>query len=450
MHMPKLSLKHKLPKNTVDGSHKHHHVSSRIQDLCNQLSNNTLTEFELGLTDNELHSKRDLSCLLKVVQGSDCRSIKSISIGWRLHRRDLSIVLSQLLPLILSKSKLQKLQLVLDSWVPESTLWRLLDSTTLTELVVGATRIKTRCVSDPRDDCQQKEIYQDDSIINIIHFLGASVKSLALVNCELCDDHVNQLLEALQQRVYPIQHLSLRHNRALMMSDWTHRIFQSLPQLRSLNVSLCDLDPADGHLLAQALRNAPSNSNLERLSVAGNYRMTIAIPELVDAASTRLQQLDCSFCDVQDRILSQVFEILATTSNCTLQSFICQASRVMDSTALVNCIQHNKSLRSLVLNHPKEPYSLSEETLQAICGAMPYNYTLEQLIVDCKNAKSIEPFEVWFALNRCGRRLVHQGFSSNLQWGSVLEKAAAMDDPNILYWLVQNGAEQFVCRQPDS
>ena len=89
--------------------------------------------------------------------------------------------------------------------------------------------------------------------------------------------------------------------------------------------------------------------------------------------------------------------------------------------------------------------------------ALEDNYHLQVLDVDCERQyqKVIKPWKFWLDLNQCGRfRLLNDnvtptakcrraGLGNLPSWGRILAKAASLEDPNLLFWLVKNGAEHF-------
>jgi hypothetical protein len=118
--------------------------------------------------------------------------------------------------------------------------------------------------------------------------------------------------------------------------------------------------------------------------VAGNYRMALAIPELVQVSVSQLVELDCSFCDLQNKSQKQVFELLASTPQCTIRSLRMQGTRINDTEVLVQCIQHNRSLEQVILDHPRESFPIEADGLGEMLEALQHNYRLQFLQVDYK------------------------------------------------------------------
>eukprot|EP00538_Stauroneis_constricta_P000682 CAMPEP_0119545852 /NCGR_PEP_ID=MMETSP1352-20130426/483_1 /TAXON_ID=265584 /ORGANISM="Stauroneis constricta, Strain CCMP1120" /LENGTH=528 /DNA_ID=CAMNT_0007590463 /DNA_START=426 /DNA_END=2012 /DNA_ORIENTATION=- len=525
MHIPKLSITQKhakaMPKISLKqkDSLAADHASFYIRSLCNQIAAGTLKELTLGMEDEHL-GKYDVLHLVSVIRKHPLRSLESLRIGWMLKSRDHRLVCKELLPMILRKADLKKLQLIMSSWVPESMLWRFLENQSLQEIEIQATRVQRKAQSDPRHNhsvrkyqfslssyrdshshrdghrdkheqhshhstsnssastgnphgaLQQhnphnsnsnahanhhmlwpEEDVPDDNIAQIVPFLSGSVHTLFLKDCDILDDHMEQLISDLHMRARahtPITNLSLRNNRRLTLtSSWINQIFHSLPELEFLDISLCDLDEDDGQALAAAIAAIPQDSNLKSVNVAGNYRMAESVPSIIKACveSGKLCQFDSSFCDVQNHNLSRTLNTLAfAPSQCVMKSFVSQGSRVHDATSLVNCIRHNTTLRSLVLNHRKETQPLSKQAVIDVSAAMEHNHSLVQLLVDCElqYRKYQQPMKYYLELNRCGRRVLACDEHTNedgLPWQCMVLDAATSKDPNVLHWFLRNGLE---------
>ena len=427
-------------------------LSTPLKNICDKLDKNTLTELKLGFEENEFRSKRDVQQLLKVCKNQYLHKVsidrysplRSIRVGWRLPSYVLPIFLQQVLPLLLSTPYVKHLQLCLDTWVPESTLVKIVTGNKLESLDLRAMRIQIRCVSDPRDNRGRLSVPSssgtDDSILRILPHLSKSITSLGLVDCDLTTPDITLLAEALKNR--HLSHLSLRLNRRLD-GGWKDLLNMGL---QSLDLSLCDLDSHMGFDLAWALEKsfATARTRLDKLNVAGNYRIAPAVPQLVRVAATRLMHFNCSFCDVQNKLQHDVFDILATAPDCTLRSFHMQAIRVQDASSLIKCVQQNRSLQSLNISNTKETFPLSREDLKLLNQALPHNYHLGQFHFDCERQywKYRDSLQFWLQLNKCGRRLLWND-SKGLSWSMVLARAAQLPDKQVLNWLVHNGVEHF-------
>jgi hypothetical protein len=426
-------------------------LSTPLKNICVKLDKNTLTELKIGFEEDEFHSKRDVRQLLKVCKNEYLHKVsidrysplRSIRVGWRLPSYVLRIFLEQVLPLLLSTPYVKHLQLCLDTWVPESTLKKIVNLNKLESLDLRSMRIQIRCVSDPRDNRGRFSVPSssgtDDSILRILPHLSKSITSLGLIDCDLTTPDIPILAEALKN--HHLTQLSLRLNRRLE-GGWNHLLNMGL---QSLDLSLCDFDSHVGFDLARAMEKSfAGGSRLDKLSVAGNYRIAPAVPQLVQVAATQLMHFNCSFCDVQNKLQHDVFDILATAPHCTLRSFHMQAIRVQDASSLIKCVQLNRSLQSLVISNSKETFPLSREDLKLLNQAMPLNYHLGQFQFDCERQhwKYRDSLQFWLQLNKCGRRLLWND-SKGLSWSMVLARAAQLPDKEVLQWLVLNGVEQF-------
>jgi hypothetical protein len=300
-------------------------------------------------------------------------------------------------------------------------------------------------VSDPLHD---RAIFDwessmiEDNIVQILPHLSPTVRTLNLMDCDILAHHIPRLRDALIKK-RQLECLSLRHNRDL---DGGWKELLSLT-ISSLDLSLCDLDAEDGHNLAQALKD---NRSLKRLSVAGNYRITVAIPELVQVASAALVALDCSFCEIQNNFQGKVFEILATADKCTIQSLTMQGVRIKDPDSLIKCLRDNTSLRRLILNHPRDRSKpIDSKSLRQIMDAVEHNYFLQSLEIDVPrhDRPLLEEMDFWLRLNRCGRSVILQDClesqGDSKPWLAVLKEAGLTGDKDIVYWLLTHGPELF-------
>jgi hypothetical protein len=186
--------------------------------------------------------------------------------------------------------------------------------------------------------------------------------------------------------------------------------------------------------------------HLRKLCLNGNYRLFDAIPGLVEASSDRLVELDCSFCDVQGKLQTNVFRALAESPGCTLQCFRMQGARIVNIKNLLNCINNNKSLRRLILDHPREPFPISHPQMEQISDALEFNFHLQDLKVDtlARVPKRIQKkIDFWLTLNQCGRASILNETTNSQAWSVSLSEAAKKDDPNILFWLLKHGSASF-------
>jgi hypothetical protein len=460
-----------------------------LQTIQRKLAQNALTEFKIGFDIDEFRSKRDVQSLINTIQDQYLHKLaldkisclESIRIGWKLPCFALGPVLQQIVPMLLQQpAQVQHLQLMINSWVPLPTIQRLVSWHTLETLDLQSLKIRTRCVSDPRpvadrgrsprrrnwafvpaisspsyissttkSDAASDDGFitaaaaVDDNVLAALPHISPSIKTLKLVNCALQVQDMPELIRCLRKKRH-VQCLSLRHNRRLYMNGWEKDLLHSLPFLKALDLSICDLDPVDGMRLAAAL-SKNSNSDIQSLSVAGNYRIHESIPQLVKACSLKgVIEMDCSFCDVQNKCQQEVFDFLATAQPCSLRSLKMQAVRMKNADSLVHCIEHNTSLERLILDHPREPYELSSQCMGQIVDAVRDNYYLKVFRVDPPldvDSKVLEEMEHWMTLNRCGRSILVN--DSSKYWPLVLANTSRLNDIDTFYWMLRNGAEQF-------
>jgi hypothetical protein len=461
-------MRHEKPfrmKLRGSGHNENKMFSSPMQTQLSKLAANTLLEFKVGFNNGELSSKHDVRNLIKVIEDkyfhklvNDKHScLKSIRIGWNLPRCVLVPMLQEVIPMLLKPpAKVTHLQLALDCWVPESTLKRLVSWHTLESLELGGVRIQTRAVSDVRHNRgkfrltpteRHSERFQpplssnlDDNIIGIIPYISESIESLKLSENDLQSHYIPLLCDNVRKK-RNIKSLSLRHNRDLA-GCWEELL--DLPQLKSLDLSICDMDESDGYMIVKALKE--QNHCLKKLSVAGNYRMAGAIPAMVEAAgTTALVAFDCSFCEVNNRFQRQVFHILATVPNCTLRSLRMQGTRIKNVDGILECIHKNQSLENLVLDHPREPAPLAANDISTMMEAVQSNYFLQDIRFDVekRNKDIMQGAQFWLDLNRCGRSLLLQENDTGKSWSNVIYSAAQMNDKDIVFWLLKHGANQF-------
>lgn len=460
---------------------------SKLQHVQAKLAQNTLTEFKIGFEHMEIRSKRDVQSLIATVRDHYLQrltvdkfsSLESIRIGWKLPHFALGPILQQVVPMLLTPpARVQHLQLVVNAWIPLPVVQTLVSWHTLETLDLRSFRIQTKTMSERRplprapavrhdrigirpssltlnattktdlsldDDDGESRITSDDSILSALPLLSPSIKTLKLIDCNLHPRDMPELIERLRRK-RSLRFLSLRHNRRLFLNGWEKTILKDLRFLECLDLSLCDLDVVDGFALARALEERKAvDSELTSLSIAGNYRLPMAVPRIVEASAMHgILELDCSFCDVQNKIQSQIFDCLATIQPCALRCLKMQSVRIKDCGSLIQCVQHNKSLERLILNHPREPYLVSNEAMDNIKDAIPHNYHLHTIQIDTQwdqDQEVLDSIEYWLTLNRVGRSIVVQDETKS--WPNVLTKAAALNNADMLYWIIRNGVDQF-------
>ena len=289
----------------------------------------------------------------------------------------------------------------------------------------------------------------DDSVVGLIPYVSESVETLRLVENNLQNYHIPMLCEHLQRKKN-VKALSLRHNRDL--DGYALPELFLIGHIKSLDLSICELDDTDGFIIAEALKQQNSGSSqLQKLNVAGNYRMSTAIPALIQQAATSLKAIDCSYCEVQNRCQTQVFKILASTAraDCTLRSLKLQGTRMKNADALVECIMANNGIESLIFDHPREPFAIGATNARKIMAALQSNCYVHTIKFDLerfnRDILQEDDAQFWLKLNKCGRSLLYENCASNnnLCWSKVLSNAAQMNDQEIVFWLLRHGSCQF-------
>eukprot|EP00535_Pseudo-nitzschia_heimii_P012081 CAMPEP_0197194664 /NCGR_PEP_ID=MMETSP1423-20130617/29658_1 /TAXON_ID=476441 /ORGANISM="Pseudo-nitzschia heimii, Strain UNC1101" /LENGTH=412 /DNA_ID=CAMNT_0042648121 /DNA_START=342 /DNA_END=1580 /DNA_ORIENTATION=- len=305
-------------------------------------------------------------------------------------------------------------------------------------------------------ESEEPRIWEQVNIINIIPYLSSGIKTLKFMSCGINKYHIPILCENIHRRMHGLEKLSLRQNFSL---DGGYHYLFALGGIRSLDLSLCDLDETDGYCVAHAIKKC-ENDNLQQLNLAGNYRLSMSVPDIVRAGATKLLHMDCSFCGVNMKSHQEVFEILAekpthsqsispsfqSGKKCTLQSFRMQGIVLYDVKGLIKCIRNNHSLRSLVVNHPHETRSISLESMQEVVEALRSNYSLQVLkfdIIPSQCLGMLKEFDFWLRLNRCGRRLLLQTNEVIDSWTNIIALAAKSNDHNVVFWLLKHGSVTF-------
>ena len=449
--MPKLSLPHTQQisqfsrlQASKDPEHKD------FQMLLQNLTENKLFQFHLGCKEKELRSKRDLRLLLKTIENQylvqlathKFSFLDTIKIGWYLPGFAIAPIIKQVIPYLLQRpAQVKHLELNVDRWLPKPALIYLVSWTTLESLTLRGIKIVTHSGSEPLSKSNEFDL---ENIIEIVPEISPTLTSLSLIDCDIRTHHITRLCEFLKRK-RNLKLLNLRLNRDIG-GGWEELLSLNVP---ALNLSLCDMNSDDGRQLTSGLRG---KSTLKHLNLSGNYRLTHAIPELVQVVSTNgLVELDCSYCEIDDATQSEVFRILAEEQHCQLRSLKMQGVIIEDTEPLINCIYKNTSLQRLILNHPKNKYIfLKSASVKRVLQAIKENYFLHtfQVNVRSRDQHLLNQMEFWFQLNRCGRSILYEGPSKVQQrdikpWITVLDNASKAGDVELMYWLVRHGAGLF-------
>jgi len=452
-----------------------------LKAIKKKLEQNSLVELRLGFEEGEFRSKRDVQSLVQVIEQKfhhqlslhKYSCLRSISIGWRLPNFALGPVLQSVIPSLLKGPvRVTHLQLILNDNppIPEACLRRIISwhslesidlrSITLQFIEAKSSKAEPIPVTKQVNVRRRRKMGSDESktwvranVIYILSYISTNIKSLKLMGCGIKKNHIPKLCEFIRKRMHGLESLSLRRNFTL--DGNYHHLFE-LRGIKSLDLSLCDLDENDGFYIAHTIEKAEVK-DLEQLNLAGNYRLSSSIPHIVSAGATMLSHIDCSFCGTTTKTQREVFDILGKApplslsplstqqqhEKCTIQSFRMQGIMLNDAVGLVKCIRNNSSIRSLILDHPHEIRPVSVEGMQQIVSALEWNYSLEVLKLDLIPSQCpdcLETFEFWLNLNRCGRRALLQTNEGTNSWTNILTQAAKSNDHNVLFWLLKHGS----------
>lgn len=481
-------------KDLIVSTKTRHNEHDKLEEIKKKLTQNSLVHLRLGFDDGEFRSKRDVQSFLKVITerfhhrlSQDKYScLKSISVGWRLPNFALGPILQSVIPALLQEPvHVTHLQLVLNDNPPIPLVclrrilsWHSLESVDLRyiQLRVNTTtpsqdqvRSTARAshqisqhkrvgvVGNSRNDHRKENAdnhigWEKVNVIEIVACISPSARSLKLVNCGVTKHHIPKLCNSIRRKLPGLKKLSLRQNFGL---DGGYQQLFALPGIKILDLSLCDLDPTDGAMIAQVLEKF-ENVGLQYLNLAGNYRLSSSVPDIVRVAGTRLVGMDCSFCGINAKSQRIIFDILAGESlppsiihndlQCTIQYFRMQGIMLNEADSLVKCIRHNTSLRHLLIDHPHEVQSISFGTMQQIASAIEWNYSLQELRFDAIPKQSfaiLESIEFWLKLNRCGRKALLQTNEGIKSLSNIFIQGAQSNDHNIMFWLLKHGSAMF-------
>lgn len=454
-----------------------------LDDLYNRLKRNEIKELKLGFRESDfVVSKRSASQLEKALRVNT--SVTSVSIGWRHKNRK---ALGEILKAIARHTKLVKLQLILDDWIPEHLLRMLLQnqSDTLVQIDIRAVQVKRKnalgrwCCEPDGTNISSSASWlgggdHTTSVTVCDHCLVSRVlvpmhnfrqhqhrhlKSLHLVDCGLRDKQAVMLADYLHTRG-GIAELSLRSNRQLGAHGVA--VLCQSPVTQKLDLSLCDMNPKVAHALAPAIAARPWV--LGELLLCGNYRMGAdALLALVQQdCCSKVLSLNVSYCDVSDsRAVAMIRAVAKLDGPRTkLRKLSLQGAKIANSNciaALVDLLKCNLPLRVIHLNDPGQPNIISTDQLRMVIIGMKQNFEVEELYMDLLFNTEINALwreiDFYFRLNRAGRRILldnkpveriepevlpRQPFTD---WFDVLERAG--DDLQVLYWIVRHSADRF-------
>ncbi len=247
----------------------------------------------------------------------------------------------------------------------------------------------------------------------------ARLKSLSLIDCGVTGDIAIELAQFIHIRG-GIAALSLRNNRQLSVTTKVGqngiRIICQAPILQTLDLSLCDLDPTDIVNVAHGI--AARTYPIGEIMLTGNYLMdAVGLNALMEPmCSQKMLVLNVSYCNITASRLVKVFHTLAEMKsyNTLLRRVVlCGAQFANDAAtlALQHLLLSDCPIRSLDLRDQPEPKHLSSQQIIRIGHAMHFNYDIEEVLFDHRSPElSDDP--MWTALrfyqqlNQVGRRIV--------------------------------------------
>jgi hypothetical protein len=248
-----------------------------------------------------------------------------------------------------------------------------------------------------------------EAILKTIPLL-LNLRELRLQGWQMDTVSVLSLLEGLQEQdSKAVTLLSLR-SCSFMGEDTFSQVvsgFGSISQLRTLNLSYCNLGDTDIIPLVQSLKEHPS---LEYLHIGGNHCVS---PDSVDAIAGWINKDSCKLRDLNLRALW-----IGYSEEGLLQ-------RLVDLTMIFESLRKNKSLQSLILS---ENYLENEEvsklakalqrkdTLSHLdLGDNPFTEkgaeTIFRLVCACSLLESVR-FENHFMVYRCAEAIKTQSRSN--------------------------------------
>lgn len=424
-------LRQFMPKNVVE---------PQQDDWIQSLNKQDLQQLRIGWNIDETWNRRRVTILEKALLAN--RSLRKVSIGWRLDAPTVVAILKSIRHL-----PLESLKLILDHPIPESVLKTLLQSQTLLQVLDLRGISVTRRHSLIRN--RQDTSLMDTNVVSRIFGRGnfslmhPHLTELYLVDCGLTDRTAELLADYMHLRG-GLQELSVRSNRALGCKGV--QLLVQAPISRKLDLSLCDLGPIEVEALANALQNR--QWPLHHLLLCGNYRLDIEGVVAMTQPETlaKLVHLDMSFCDLGDYKTTVLFEALIKARSPTLQHVTLQGCRLL-SNDVVDCLcrllRANTNIRFLTLDNPASPSGMSLAQLQKVTGCLRDNFHVEELRLDRvrhhEEAYCWQQVAFYIRLNQAGRRVLLGG--SRADWVKALSRSN--HDMELSYWMVLNSAAHF-------
>ena len=453
-----------------------------LDDLCWRLKHNELTKLKVGFgeeNDDYLTSTKNAAKLERALRHNT--SLRHVSIGWRHSSRDAMCILVRA---VAKYSRLVSLQLILDDWLPESLLKMLIhnQATTLETLDL-------RCVQVLRRNPLGKLCCEITVPASSSEFMrsGAShhrrgtktIPDRYSTTCDHCI--VSRVLIQMRGSYFPrlkslhLQDIGMQDSHAVMLADFLHirggleelvvrsnrslgprgvAILCQAPVTKTLDLSLCDMDPQTAAALAPAI--AARSFPLGELLICGNYRMgTPALLQLFQPAVCRkLKALNASYCDINDHRVNEMLTAMGSLDHSSrLERLIVNGSLVANertAASWASLLEKNLApLRCIHMDDPKQPKIWNRHQLEILAEGLRNNYELEDLKFDTFS-KSLEmrsvlsKIQFYLRLNRAGRRiLLLRGNEANesIDWFDVIARGG--NDLDVTYWLVRHSGDLF-------
>ena len=373
-------------KGLIAGIETRNGQHANLQTIKAKLEQNSLVELRLGFEGGEFRSKRDVESLIQTIQGKFHRQIslhkysclKSISIGWKLPNFALGPVLQSVIPNLLQEPvRVKHLQLVLNDNppIPEGCLRRILSWHSLESLDLRSITIRVVSVTSPprtsppkqpqstnrkqyfavrTNNTRSKKVgssseesrnWKRANIVDILPYVSSNITTLKLMCCGINKHQIQKICHHIRHRMHSLKRLSLRQN--FTMDGGYDELF-GLRGIRDLDLSLCDLDHNDGYCISRAIQKS-ENEDLRELCLAGNYRLSASVSEIIRAGATKLSHMDCSFCEVSTKTQQRIFEILAKEpSPSSITRHDCQSGYTIRSLRMRSCTRNTLTCGSAV------------------------------------------------------------------------------------------------------
>lgn len=427
--------------------------ASSFQLLRRQIETNQIKRVRIGFCES-CRTINEYSALARAIHQNT--SLMAVEIGWELPRTVLLTILEQVTRLPFLES------LILASYtsIPKRLLQRLVSKSTLKRLelrnvTIGPSPWKERLIHAAPGGSKVVVEGPEQLHVSVLagHF-SDSIQSLHIVACEMEEEDVSRICSWTKTRTRPLDVLSFALSTSIAPKCLEVLVQKAV--CRRLDLTGCDLIDSDSALIAQSL---PQSKTIEELVVARNplggniagstehdcsSRQEEGFNDFIQVGLRHLKSLDLSFCSLSKCQVRRILELLSQDNDNRLESLTmlgipkdCDEGGVL----LKQILRNNSVLKSLRLHPTTDLYrtpSSSEETIASLEDSLSDNYTMERLQVGHTSLL----MDLLLGLNRAGRRhLRRDPNSSPVDWAKVL--AGASSDPDVMYWLLRNGAGHF-------